>query len=103
MTCAARPKKHDSPGVATSASRGEPTAGTESVPPTGCRPAAGSTELDERAGRGSRIHLPYRTHSRKGLEMPTKMFVNLPVKDLDRSQQFFASLGFTTGKRRVCQ
>ena len=34
--------------------------------------------------------------------MPTKMFVNLPVKDLDRSQQFFASLGFTTGKRRVC-
>ena len=26
--------------------------------------------------------------------MAIKMFVNLPVKDLDRSQQFFASLGF---------
>lgn len=26
--------------------------------------------------------------------MPTKMFVNLPVEDLERSQEFFSSLGF---------
>ena len=26
--------------------------------------------------------------------MATKLFVNLPVKDLDRSKEFFASLGF---------
>ncbi len=26
--------------------------------------------------------------------MPTKMFVNLPVEDLDRSQEFFSALGF---------
>src|SRR3982074_339375 len=26
--------------------------------------------------------------------MPTKMFVNLPVEDLDRSEEFFAALGF---------
>ncbi len=27
--------------------------------------------------------------------MPTKMFVNLPVEDLSRSQEFFSGLGFT--------
>ena len=27
--------------------------------------------------------------------MPTKIFVNLPVKDLQRSQVFFTALGFT--------
>jgi uncharacterized protein len=27
--------------------------------------------------------------------MPTKMFVNLPVADLDRSHAFFSGLGFT--------
>ncbi len=27
--------------------------------------------------------------------MPTKMFVNLPVEDLDRSEQFFSALGFS--------
>jgi uncharacterized protein len=26
--------------------------------------------------------------------MPTKLFVNLPVKDLNRSQEFFTGLGF---------
>jgi predicted lactoylglutathione lyase len=26
--------------------------------------------------------------------MPTKMFVNLPVEDLERSEEFFAALGF---------
>ena len=26
--------------------------------------------------------------------MATKMFVNLPVEDLDRSQEFFSALGF---------
>jgi uncharacterized protein len=26
--------------------------------------------------------------------MPTKLFVNLPVRDLDRSHEFFAALGF---------
>ncbi len=27
--------------------------------------------------------------------MPTKMFVNLPVEDLDRSEKFFSALGFS--------
>jgi predicted lactoylglutathione lyase len=27
--------------------------------------------------------------------MPIKIFVNLPVKDLKRSKEFFSSLGFT--------
>lgn len=27
--------------------------------------------------------------------MPTKIFVNLPVRDLDKSKAFFAKLGFT--------
>jgi len=27
--------------------------------------------------------------------MGTKIFVNLPVKDLDKSKEFFAKLGFT--------
>jgi predicted lactoylglutathione lyase len=28
--------------------------------------------------------------------MSTKMFVNLPVKDLDQSMTFFKALGFTS-------
>ena len=31
--------------------------------------------------------------------MPTKIFVNLPVKDLNKSMEFFAKLGFTFDKR----
>jgi predicted lactoylglutathione lyase len=27
--------------------------------------------------------------------MPTKLFINLPVKDLQKSMAFFTSLGFT--------
>lgn len=39
--------------------------------------------------------------------MGTKVFVNLPVKDLDRSKEFFAKLGFTfnaqfTNKNAAC-
>ena len=39
--------------------------------------------------------------------MPTKIFVNLPVKDLDRSVQFFTKLGYTfnpqfTDKNATC-
>jgi uncharacterized protein len=30
----------------------------------------------------------------RGPEMPTKLFVNVPVKDLDRSKAFFTGLGF---------
>jgi len=30
----------------------------------------------------------------RNLEMPTKLFVNLPVKDLKRSEAFFTDLGF---------
>src|SRR5262245_17893262 len=31
----------------------------------------------------------------KGQEMPTKIFVNLPVKDLRKSMEFFTKLDFT--------
>ena len=39
--------------------------------------------------------------------MGTKVFVNLPVKDLDKSKEFFAKLGFTfnaqfTNKNAAC-
>ena len=31
--------------------------------------------------------------------MPTMIFVNLPVKDLDKSKQFFTELGFTINQQ----
>ncbi len=39
--------------------------------------------------------------------MPTKIFVNLPVKDLDKSKKFFTKLGFTinpqfTNEKAAC-
>src|SRR5215471_15276811 len=42
-----------------------------------------------------------------GLGMPTKIFVNLPVKDLERSKAFFAKLGYSfnpqfTDERAAC-
>jgi predicted lactoylglutathione lyase len=37
---------------------------------------------------------PARTrHQHEEFQMPTKLFVNLPVKDLDRSKAFFTQLG----------
>ena len=33
------------------------------------------------------------------LNLPRKMFVNLPVRDLDKSIQFFSALGFTFSAR----
>jgi hypothetical protein len=35
-----------------------------------------------------------RRHEGEDPQMPTKLFVNLPVKDLARSQTFFTDLGF---------
>jgi predicted lactoylglutathione lyase len=42
-----------------------------------------------------------------GIAMPTKIFVNLPVKDLERSKAFFAKLGYSfnpqfTDERAAC-
>jgi predicted lactoylglutathione lyase len=51
-------------------------------------------ESDLIAGASRRQDQAISTRNQREPQMATKLFVNLPVKDLDRSQRFFASLGF---------
>jgi hypothetical protein len=62
-------------------------------------PAVHPNTTDSQSGSDHRCHGRAKSHrcepEHRELAMTTKIFVNLAVKDLDKSIEFFKKLGFT--------
>src|SRR4051794_34475872 len=54
-----------------------------------------TTEIRDASNRGARDGPLALGHPGKEQQMPTKIFVNLPVEDLARSKRFYEALGYT--------